>query len=88
MNVFNSSSGILTDPNGMLGKVFHLDCAVLAGLFFPAGDSVAICAAISDACANPPAREIRGIAEEEIARAHCREAYGNRWAAVIWEAVE
>ena len=88
MNVFNSSSGILTNRNGILGKVFDLDCAVLAGVSFPAGDPAALCAAISDACANRPARAIMGIAEEEIARAYCREACGNRWAALIWEAVE
>lgn len=58
-----------------------------AGVIFPAGDPVALCAVMADACANRASWAGRGTAAREIAKSHSWEAYGTRWAALLREGV-
>lgn len=87
MNVFNSSWGILTNRNGILGKMSKLDCAFLVGIIFPAGDPAALCAAMADACAHRSAWRNKGAVAKEIAKSYSWETYGTHWAALLREVI-
>ena len=87
MNVFNSSWGILTNRNGILGKMSKLDCAFLVGIIFPAGDPAALCAAMADACAQRAEWNRRGTVASETAKSYSWESYCRRWAAFLREVV-
>jgi len=56
-----------------------------AGLVCPAGDAIALCSALADACSNRQRWNARGRAAREIAKNYTWENYGLRWAALLRE---
>ena len=58
-----------------------------AGIICPAGDVMALCAAMADACAHRSAWRNKGAVAKGIAKSYSWETYGTHWAALLREVI-